>query len=331
VRSLRARLVLGAVVWTLVMVAVVNVLSLYLVHRFRHNYGIAHIALMIVVAVGLVVAALWAVQSGLAPLHLLRSRLAALREERERRVAGEYPSEVQPLVDDLNALLEDREQRVSRALAKAGDLAHGLKTPLAVLSQEAEGAAREGHRELAETLLHQIDRMRRRVDHHLAHARAAASRATPEARSRVKDSAEGLIRTLLRLHAERSIGVHVEVPAHHEARVHPGDLDEMLGNVLDNACKWARGRVSLSSTAGAGFLTLVVDDDGPGLDPELRSKVLERGVRADEAAPGTGFGLAIVRDLAEAYGGTITLDASPQGGVRAVLTLPAVAPGSGML
>ena len=259
----------------------------------------------------------------MAPLLALRARLAAMREGKERRVEGDYPAEVQPLVDDLNALLDDREQRVSRALAKAGDLAHGLKSPLAILSREAERMAEAGNAELADTMAQEVERMRRQVEFHLALSRAAASRATPDARCRIRDSVDGLVRALLRLHAGRGLSVHVVVPTEHEALVHRADLDEMLGNLLDNACKWARTRVTLESEARGDGLTITVDDDGPGLDPTLRDKVLERGVRADEAAPGSGLGLAIVRDLAELYGGRVALEASPEGGVRARLRLPA--------
>ena len=165
--------------------------------------------------------------------------------------------------------------------------------------------------------------MRRQVESHLAHARAAASGATPGARCQVAESAEGLARTMLRLHADRGLAIDVRVPAEHAVRCQREDLDEMLGNLLDNACKWGRSRVTIASTAEPQSIVITVDDDGPGLDPSMRDAVLQRGVRADEAAPGSGFGLAIVRDLAELYGGAIALSRSPDGGVRAQLTLPA--------
>jgi signal transduction histidine kinase len=260
----------------------------------------------------------------LSPVNRLRERLAAVHQGHDRRVEGTYPAEVQPLVNDLNALLEHREQAVKRAVARAGDLAHGLKTPLAVLSQEAERAAANGQQELAQAVSQQVERMRRQVESHLAHARAAASGATPGARCQVAESAEGLARTMLRLHADGGLAIDVRVPAAHSVRCQREDLDEMLGNLLDNACKWGRSRVSIESAAGPQSMVITVDDDGPGLDPSMREVVLQRGVRADEAAPGSGFGLAIVRDLADLYGGSITLDCSPDGGLRAQLTLPAV-------
>jgi signal transduction histidine kinase len=181
-----------------------------------------------------------------------------------------------------------------------------------------------GQHELAEAVGEQVKRMQRQVESHLAHARAAASGATPGARCQVAESAEGLARTMLRLHADRGLAIDVRVPAEHAVRCQREDLDEMLGNLLDNACKWGRTRVTIASAAGSGAIGITVDDDGPGLEPSMREAVLQRGVRADEAAPGSGFGLAIVRDLAELYGGTIALDRSPAGGLRAQVTLPEV-------
>jgi signal transduction histidine kinase len=321
--SLRSSLVAGALFWTLVIVVVVHYVSIALVHRFPRTMGHVHFALLGILLLGLLAAGLWQVRSGLTPLHRLRGRLADMRDGRARRVEGDYPAEVQPLVDDLNALLEEREQRVARAQAKAGDLAHGLKTPLAVLAQEAERAEASGHRELAATLGEQIERMRRQVESHLVQARAAGVGSVAEERCAVADSAQGLARALHRLHADRGVRIDVHVPAGCVARVGRADLDEMLGNLLDNACKFARSRVTLEAGAVERRIVITVDDDGPGLGDALRAEVLKRGVRADEEAPGSGLGLAIVRDLAEIYGGSITLGASPEGGLRARLELAA--------
>ena len=156
----------------------------------------------------------------------------------------------------------------------------------------------------------------------LGHARAAASGASSGARSSLAPSTEGLSRTLLRLHAGRGITIDERVDAAHTVKCQREDLDEMLGNLLDNACKWARSRVTITSTPGNGVVAIAVDDDGPGLAASMRDVVLQRGVRADEAAPGSGLGLAIVRDLAELYGGSIALGQSPLGGLRATLELP---------
>jgi signal transduction histidine kinase len=226
-------------------------------------------------------------------------------------------------VDDLNALLAGREQAVARAVARAGDLAHGLKTPLAVLSHEADRLAASGQPALAATLREQVDRMRRQVDYHLAHARAAASGGTHAARTAVAEAVEGLARALRRLHADRGVTLALDVPAALAVRVQREDLDELCGGVLDNACRFARGHVSVMARVDGAQVAITVDDDGPGLAPALRAVVLRRGVRADETGPGSGLGLAITRDLCELYGGSVTLDDAPAGGLRVTLRLPA--------
>jgi signal transduction histidine kinase len=323
-RSLRGRVMTGAILWTLGLFAVITILLTLSTTAMRSVAVIhSHSEIAAVIALACMAAGLWQVRKGLLPFQYLRSRLSDVRAGRDRRVDGHYPAEVQPLVDDLNALLDHRERAIGRAVAKAGDLAHGLKTPLAVLAQEAERAETAGHHDMAVTMTQQVERMRRQIDYHLAHARAAASGATPGARCSVIASAEGLSRTLLRLHAGRGIAIDMRIAGDHCVRGQREDLDEMLGNLLDNACKWAKTRVAVdASTNGAGVV-ITVDDDGPGLEPSMWEVVLQRGVRADEAAPGSGFGLAIVRDLAEVYGGSISLGAAPMGGLRARLQLPA--------
>jgi signal transduction histidine kinase len=330
-RSLRLSVLVGACLWTLGLLAAWAVLltlnhrafmSVAVVHAYPHSLGL--LALIAMLA-GFVL-----VRGGLKPLNEIRRRLADVQSGRATQVLGRYPSEVQPLVKDLNGLLAHQQQAVSRAVAKAGDLAHGLKTPLAVLAQEAERASAGGRADLAAAIGEQVERMRRQIEYHLAHARAAASGATPGARSDVGASADALARTLQRLHADRGLTIAVDVAADRVVRCQREDLDEMLGNLLDNACKWARTRVALSTEpiadggpgAPDGRLAILVDDDGPGLAAPMRDAVLQRGVRADEAAPGSGFGLAIVREIAEVYGGAIVLEPSPFGGLRARLLLP---------
>ncbi len=222
----------------------------------------------------------------------------------------------------ISSLLEHRERIVRRALAKAGDLAHGLKTPLAVLAQEAERAEAAGEHETASTISLQVDRMRRQIDYHLTQARATTPGSVPGARCPVLVSVEGLTRTLEKIYAARGLAMEVDVSPGHFIRGQREDLEEMLGNLLDNACKWAKSNVKIQSVQENGAVVLTVDDDGPSLPLSMRDEVLQRGVRADEAAPGSGLGLAIVRDLAQLYEGTITLDDSPLGGLRASLRLP---------
>ncbi len=323
--SLRRSLLVGAVLWTIAIVGVVNVISLALVSHFPRHLGLVHWTLLGILGLALVAAALVQVRYGLGPIRLLRARLAALRDGRERRIAGDYPSEVQPLVDDLNALLEDRERRVARAQAKAGDFAHALKTPLAILAQEAGRAREEGQTSLAATIDEQVGRMRAQVERHLAQARAAASGTATTERTALLDSVEGLERTMRRLHAGRDVTIAITVSPEHRAKVPREELDEMLGNLLDNACKWARSTIRVASrpaAGGAGFVVVTIDDDGPGIPAALRDVVLQRGVRADQAAPGSGLGLAIVSDLADLFGGSVALDESREGGLSARLTLP---------
>jgi signal transduction histidine kinase len=286
-----------------------------------HNW-VFHTGPVLAFALVFLVAGALQVRRGLSGINQLRVRLSAVHEGRDTRVEGRYVSEVQPLVDDLNALLEQREQAVTRARAKAGDLAHGLKTPLAILAHEAERAEKGGNVELALAMRQQVDRMRRQIDYHLAHARAAAAGSgTSTARSSIRDSADGLVRALTRLHAARGLTLDVGVDPSHMVRCEREDLDEMLGNLLDNACKWARTKVVITATEMDGDKVIAVEDDGAGLAPDMRERVLQRGVRADEAAPGSGLGLAIVRDLVELYGGTVTLETSSLGGLRAKLRL----------
>ena len=334
-RSLRTSVLLGAFLWTLGLLSVETILiTIYSAYLYPIRIVHQHAHLMGVLAILTAIAGFAVVRSGLAPLDELRRRLRAIQGGAERRLQGRYPSEVQPLVDDMNALLGHQEQAVQRALAKAGDLAHGLKTPLAVMSQDAQRAAAAGQSDLATALSEQIERMRRQIDYHLAHARAAASGANAGARCPIAASAEPLARTLRRLYAGRGIATDVLVPPDHEVRCQREDLDEMLGNLLDNACKWAASRVVIASAilppeggSHEPAVTITVDDDGPGLPETMREAVLQRGVRVDEAAPGSGLGLAIVRDLAAVYGGTIGLEAGPLGGLRARLRLPAAPKG----
>lgn len=321
-RSFRWRILFGAFLWTLGLIPLLHWLFLVVHHQTRL---LPRGAVQIFLAFGFLfmLAGILQFRAGLLPFGRLRKQLLGLRDGSTRRIEGTYPVEVQPLVNDLNSLLEHRERIVRRALAKAGDLAHGLKTPLAVLAQEADRAEATGQHEMASMIGLQVERMRRQVDYHLAHARAAGSGDVPGARCPVLASVEGLTRTLLRIYAGRGLRIEVHVSAEHFIRGQREDLEEMLGNLLDNACKWAKSCVEIQSVQEDGAVVLTVDDDGPGLAPNLRDAVLQRGVRADEAAPGSGLGLAIVRDLAELYGGTISLEDSPMGGLRAWLRLPA--------
>ena len=323
--TLRARLLIGACLWTIGLFTIAGVIVTHLMYAhpdapraFHHPFTSPFSWL--VAALCMIVGFLQ-VRRGLSAVAQVRERLADVHAGRESRLQGNYPGEMQPLVADLNALLAARDASVSRAQAKAGDLAHGLKTPLAILAHEAERAETAGLADVATAIRHEIARMQRQIDYHLAQARASASGATAGARARVAPVVDGLVRTMNRLHADRGIRIDAAVDAAHAVRAHDQDLEEMLGNLLDNACKWARTRIEVRSALDNGAVVVTSDDDGPGLEAAMRDAVLNRGVRADEAAPGSGLGLAIVRDLADLYGGSIVLSQPPMGGLRATLRL----------
>lgn len=322
-RSLRVLFLLGSLLWTCGLLAIAHLLAMALLHHLPFLMRTPRL-LMVATALVLMTLGVWLVLRGLGPIALLRQKLAAVRTGQARQIDGVFPGEVQPLVDDLNQLLAHREATVQRAIARSGDLAHGLKTPLALLMQEAETLAASGQTELAAAVGTQVEKMRRQIDYHLAQARAAAAGALPGTRSHLLASAEGLARTLRRLYAGRELEIEIQVDAGLAVKAQREDLEEMLGNLLDNACKWAQSRIRLEAgeDPASGRIVILVEDDGPGLSPEQRQLVLERGVRADEAAPGSGLGLAIVRDLAGLYGGEIRLGASTLGGLSARLELP---------
>ena len=283
---------------------------------------------------GLVAAALVQVRIGLRPLARLREGLAAVHEGRRRAIEGAFPSEIQPLVDEFNAVLVRNAEIVERARTQAGNLAHALKTPLTVLAnaaaqpeggQPGEPAGGGEGGALARLVAEQVGLARTQIDYHLARARAAAAAGIPGQRTPLRPALDGLLRLMAKVHAGR--GLEIGPAGGADALVFRGeaqDLQEMLGNLLDNACKWAAHRVRVEARAvEGGRLEVAIDDDGPGLPPAVREAVFGRGVRADENTPGSGLGLAIVRDLARLYGGDIALETSALGGLRAVLTLPA--------
>lgn len=273
----------------------------------------------------LVAGALLQVRWGLAPLGRLRQALSDLREGRTQRLAGHYPDEVQPLVDDLNGVLSRHAQGLERARAQAGNLAHALKTPLTILAQGAAQAptSERAWQELPALVSDQVQVARRHIDWHLARSRAAAAQATLGLSTPVQPVVDGLVRVMQKIHAHRGIGVSAEVDAQLAFAGEAQDLQEMLGNLLDNACRAASSRVRVSAVRQDRLLQLSVADDGPGISPADMAAALRRGGRLDESTPGSGLGLAIVQELATLYGGAIELQRSEMGGLLAVLTLPA--------
>jgi signal transduction histidine kinase len=278
-----------------------------------------------VLGAGLVLAAVVQVSVGLFPLRAMRKALTRVRAGETQRLEGDFPIEVMPLVAEFNTVLVQNADVVERARTHAGNLAHALKTPLSVLANAAQAKEPQGP-ELARLVLEQIGVARRQVDYHLARAQAAATTRVPGAKTVLLPVVEGLVRVMQRIHAQHELVITVQPwPAALAFRGEAQDLQEMLGNLLDNACKWAAHRVEIHAQTDGATVTIALDDDGPGLDAQQREVVLRRGVRADEQVPGSGLGLAIVDDLARLYGGRVTLLDSPLGGLRAALTLPAVA------
>jgi signal transduction histidine kinase len=271
---------------------------------------------------GVAAAVLIQVRFGLEPLRRIRRGLAEIRIGQARRLAGDYPEELRPLANELNALLDHNEAVVERARTHVGNLAHGLKTPIAVLTNEAS----RSRGSLAALTLRQTALMRQQVDHHLSRARAMATASVIGSRCDVAPVLSDLQRTLARIYATRELAIEVACPPETAFRGARQDLEEMLGNLLDNACKWARTRVVASAEAVDERLMVVVEDDGPGLPPERRSEVIQRGRRLDERVPGSGLGLSIVVDVAELYGGALSLHEAASGGLRARLELPAARP-----
>jgi signal transduction histidine kinase len=324
--SLRAHLVIGAALWMVGLFGL-SIVLWHIVLGRREPPSMAfvvldHAHLFALVCAGCVVAGVLQVRRGWRSIDRIRGHLAALHASPSQRLQGAYPVEIAPLAADLNRLLDERDAMVARASATAGDLAHGLKTPLAVLTRDAERAERDGHRDLAASLVAEIQRMRRQIDRHLARSRVDLSRHRIHGPMSVAESVDGVVRTVKRLYAERALTFDVHVEPSLEVLVAREDLDEIIGNVIDNACKWARARCRLSAHPQDGRVRLVIEDDGAGIPPAMRDQVLARGARADETVAGSGLGLSIVRDLTEAYGGHVALDDSPLGGLRVTVELP---------
>ncbi|HEY8382729.1 MAG TPA: sensor histidine kinase [Microvirga sp.] len=263
------------------------------------------------------------IRFGLQPLANLRAGLGAIRRGEAERIPGEYPQDVAPLAAELNLLLDTNREILERARTQVGNLAHALKTPLSVIVNEAENAPDE----VAARVREQAAIMRDQVNYYLDRARAAALAGTLGTLTEVEPVIAGLARTFTKIYRDKNLVVDVSMPPGLRFRGERQDLEEMTGNLIDNASKWASGRVTVSAELRQGEadrtrLVLIIDDDGPGLPEEARADMLKRGRRLDETKPGSGLGLSIVTDLAALYRGTLRLDAAPGGGLRAVLDLP---------
>ena len=271
-----------------------------------------------VLAVGLIGGVLVLIRYGLRPLHEIEDKLGDVRAGRRDKLDGEYPSELSPLVREINTLITHNRNVVDRARTHVGNLAHVLKTPLAVLKNEAKGSDK-----LSDLVRRQTEAMTSNVNSYLKRAQAAAQAEVLGVRTEVKEPVEGIARMLERLHREKGVAIDVDVDPKAVFRGERGDFDELVGNLLENAAKWCKSRVNVTVTRNDDGMEVKVDDDGPGLPAEHRVKALERGKRLDESEPGTGLGLSIVSELADIYGGRLHLEDSPIGGLRARLVLPA--------
>jgi len=267
------------------------------------------------------------VRFGLAPLKRITNGLAAIRSGSAERLVGKFPEEIAPLARETNALIDANKEIVERARTHVGNLAHALKTPLSVMVNEATA---RGSEPFAQKILEQADIMRDQVARHLERAHLAARLTVVGSVTEVVPVVTALARTMEKIHRDKNLTI--EVHADDKAKFHGErpDFEEMMGNLVDNACKWASSRVAIEvvserpdQVSARQVIHIIVDDDGRGLSPSEREQVAKRGQRLDETKPGSGLGLSIVVELAALYGGGLTLGTAPLGGLRAELVLPA--------
>jgi signal transduction histidine kinase len=276
----------------------------------------------------LLLTTIFQVRFGLAPLKRISESIADIRSGRAERLEGEFPVEIAPLARETNALIDANREIVERARTHVGNLAHAIKTPLSVIVNEA---AAHGADPFASKVLEQADVMRDQLAHHLERARIAARVTVVGTVTEVAPVMEALRRTMEKIHRDRDIAIDLKADSQAKFRGERQDLEEMAGNLVDNACKWAASRVFIevllepAAEPSAGpRLRILVDDDGRGLSAAERVQVARRGQRLDESKPGSGLGLSIVTDLVALYGGSLTLGDAPTGGLRAELVLPGV-------
>ncbi len=260
---------------------------------------------------------------GLSPLRRVEQSLHDIRSGAARRLDGDLPREIEPLAAEINLLIDENEKVVERARTQVGNLAHALKTPLSVLTNEARATeTQDADAHLARVVREQATLMRAQVDRYLARARVAASSQVLGVRTEIAPVIGRLARTLQKINTDKGIALELNVPPGLVLRGEQQDLEEVIGNVLENAYKWAQAHVSLRAEKVGGDLRLIIEDDGPGLAPENRARALKRGQRLDETTPGTGLGLSIVADIVSAYGGEVSLGDAARGGLKVTISLP---------
>ncbi len=270
---------------------------------------------------GLIAASFLQVYLGLKPLRNIRRSLSRIRTGEDAHLPEDFPTEIQPLADEMNALLDHNNQVINRSRTQVGNLAHALKTPLAVLTTESE--LHKG--QLSDVVARQSDMMRRQVDHYLRRARVAASTKIITSRTEVNPVLKDFCRVMAKIHTNKQF---VMLPATEDSKLffkgERQDLEEMVGNLIENAAKWSDTKVAISCERQGEEIHLQVADDGPGIDKKVRDSVFMRGERLDENTPGTGLGLSIVKDLSGLYGGDIRLLDNKPHGLLAILSLPSV-------
>jgi len=287
--------------------------------RSVRNFTLTAAGLLILLALGMIIAVYAQVRLGLRPLFDLGRRIADVREGRATTVEGDYPPEIAPLATELNSLISHNKSIVERAQTHVGNLAHALKTPIAVLRNEAEAAETTPSHIVAK----QTATMASQVDHHLRRARAAARGQAIGVRAEMDPVIDGLVRTLPRIYRDKDLTIDKTGDVDLIFRGNPRDLEDMVGNLMDNAAKWTGSRIDVVvRKIEGGFCTVSISDDGPGLTKDEIAEALKRGARLDEATPGSGLGLSIVKDLADAYQGGLEFSRSDMGGLKAELRLP---------
>jgi len=267
---------------------------------------------------GMIVAIVIQVRYGLRPLRQMLADLQSVREGTAARLSGRYPSEVAPLAEGMNEVLDKDSELIERARTHVGNLAHALKTPLAVISAEVQGKADRT------ALTQQVQAMRRMIEHHLGRARVSAGTGRLGMKIPVRPVAEAVWAVMAKIYRERRLAMDIDIPPDAAFRGHREDLEEILGNLMENACKWSTSRVRVSTQRAQNNLVVRVEDDGPGISAERQAEFLERGKRLDEKAPGWGLGLAIVSDLVHLNGGELTFSKSELGGLCVAVALPSV-------
>ncbi len=288
--------------------------------RWRFFYAMApSLGVLSVALIGAVVVFL---RYGLRPLNDLRTALMAVQERSARKITGQFPREVQPLVDDLNGLLASRETQLTQARARAGDLAHGLKTPLAALEATARILSEEGMSERAAAIQTEVSRMEAQIKRTLAQTRASLAAAHTVGVMDASADLKKIISVMRRLSAERKIDFELVAPPEMWLAIDEADFADITGNLIDNARKWTAGKVKVRLSQLPEGVELCIEDDGPGLPEDAEMAFIRRGRRLDESIAGTGFGLAIAKDLVEAYDGKLTLARSSLGGLSVTVNLP---------